>query len=605
MQIIASANTDTLQPASQLSGNPANPAAKISAKRGEIRPLTSLRFFAALAILLYHGGEQFTCLKGLHNTYIAEQAVTFFFVLSGFILTYNYAAITGFRSTVNFYLARFSRIWPAHAASLFLLVFLIPEVFKVKHGDWELFLRNLFLLQSWGIPSSHSYFSYNASAWSISTEMFFYCCFPFLLMVMNKKWYGPIAITASIVGLLICYSNCVNLPESDPLGLSYQGLLFISPLSSILSFAFGMTAAFLWRKNLSHLHLNRIVATLLEVTILASVCFINVHSSAFRCALAPWVGAGGAFWVQNAGSSILAFAFLVTIFACDKGWISKLFSNPILVLLGELSFGIYLLHGVLITFVQINFPQAQSVIACLTFLLVLLVSTHLLYEIVEKPVRKIMVSKGLVVLDYIHDKLKIAFPAKGHSFSSPSRSGANLSKNSTSDHKVTAPKLSMLSPRLILEGILFAVLIYFSLPTIQPLTSTEAAELTKEAVPRNIILSPYLVCRSTSARVSREAISMEILWESLKSGSVNFVVKAVAIDKSGNELGSTTYTQDGRRQFVKQGVCWIDQPKISLNANAAPVSVNIMVLRNKHVLLHSTDSKADSVSFTIPLSTAN
>lgn len=604
MQIIASANTDTLQPASQLSGNPGNPSAKISAKRGEIRPLTSLRFFAALAILLYHGGEQFTCLKGLHNTYIAEQAVTFFFVLSGFILTYNYAAITGFRSTVNFYLARFSRIWPAHAATLFLLVFLIPEVFKVKHGDWELFLRNLFLLQSWGIPSSHSYFSYNASAWSISTEMFFYFCFPFLLMVMNKKWYGPIAITASIVGLLICYSNYVNLPESDPLGLSYQGLLFISPLSSILSFAFGMTAAFLWRKNSPHLHLNSIVATFLEVTILASICFINVHSSAFRCALAPWIGAGGAFWVQNAGSSILAFALLVTIFACDKGWISKLFSNPILVLLGELSFGIYLLHGVLITFVQINFPQAQSDIACLTFLLVLLISTHLLYEIVEKPVRKIMVSKGLIVLDYIQDKLKLAFPAKGHSFSSQSRSDASLSKNSTLDHKVTAPKLIM-SPRLILEGILFAVLIYSSLPTIQQLTSAEAAELTKEAVPRNIILSPYLVCRSTSARVSHEAISMKILWESLKSGSVNFVVKAVAIDKSGNELGSTTYTQDGRRQFVKQGVCWIDQPKISLNANAAPASVNIMVLRNKHVLLHSTDSKADSVSFTIPLLTAN
>jgi len=575
-----------------------------SVARKEIKPLTSLRFFAALAILLYHGGERFTCLQGLHNKYIPEQAVTFFFVLSGFILTYNYVDLKDFKATVSFYFARFSRIWPAHVASLSLLLFLLPEVFKVKPGDAPLFLRNLFLLQSWGTPSRHAYFSYNATAWSISTEMFFYLCFPFLLWGMKKKWYLPLAVTTFVLALLIGFSNSVHLPEFAPMQLSYQGLLFISPLSSIFSFGIGMTTAVFWRNRVSSINLNRNFATLLELSIIAWVCIINQCSSTLRYASVPWAGDGGAFWLQNTGSAVLGCAMLIIIFALDSGWISKLLRAPLLVLLGELSFGIYLLHSVLITFLGVNFPQEQSVNACLVFIASLFVSTHLMFEIVEKPMRKLMMKYGLAFINFAESKIQLVTSSNTDSLhqtvpvllSAVTEDGAAAARGI-----IPLPAVVWRRILLVLESLAFGVFVYFSLPTIHHLTDAEASSMADGASVSNITLSPYLMCRSAKAHVSGDEVSLSLVWKALKPETVNFTVKIVALNSSGKPLGSTTYTQDGRQQWVKRGTCWIDRATIGVAAKEVPTTVAITVLRNKHVVLHSTPALPGDLSLSVPV----
>ena len=88
----------------------------------KIYTLTSLRFFAAAFIVVGHGGnlpgfEPFRFLGfNLNN------AVSFFFVLSGFILSFSYYNMDVKKEFRSFIIARFSRVYPAH---LFMYIFII------------------------------------------------------------------------------------------------------------------------------------------------------------------------------------------------------------------------------------------------------------------------------------------------------------------------------------------------------------------------------------------------------------------------------------------------------------------------------------------------
>ena len=83
---------------------------------GKLEPLTSLRFFAAAAIVLHHTQEVWVP-TGFWLPFLLDQAVAFFFVLSGFILTYVHPALPTRAERRRFWLARFARIWPAHATA--------------------------------------------------------------------------------------------------------------------------------------------------------------------------------------------------------------------------------------------------------------------------------------------------------------------------------------------------------------------------------------------------------------------------------------------------------------------------------------------------------
>ena len=553
----------------------------------EIKPLTTLRFLAAFAVVVSHASGSFTCWHGLDRCYLVGQAVTFFFVLSGFILTYNYFHLKDIKGAASFYLARLARIWPAHVCSLLLLILLIPEVFKIRSGDLPLFLGNLFLLQAW-IPSWQVFFSYNASAWSISTEMFFYICFPFLLWGMNKRWYFPLSVSAFALVLLVCLANAMHLPEFDSVHLSNQGLLYINPLSSIFDFCAGMTAALFWRETLSKIKITRLAATFLELGMLAGVCLLNINSAALAYVASSCLGTSGAYWIQNSGLSIAGFALLILIFAMNKGWISRLFSHPALVLLGELSFGIYMLHSVLITFLGVNFPQENSTGACLVFLVALCVSAHLMFELVEKPMRRIMIKIGQTVINLV--------------------CGA-VNKNSRQDQAIIKAAVPVQQksrffnrPTLLtIEAAAFALFIYFCLPTVQQISPSEASRLANQAAVKNILLPPYLQVKSASAVCTGSTVDLSLAWQALKQEPVNFSVRAIALDSSGASLGSITYTQDGRQTLIKAGTCWLEKREISIISGKTPSSVVVAVLRKKREILHASGLAASIFSFTVPV----
>jgi len=165
----------------------------LEAIRPRLPAVTSLRFFAAFHVALFHLNEM-GAITGPHwlKTFagIGYVGVSFFFVLSGFILVYTYA----WRNVVlgEFYQTRFARIYPAYLFSLVLtfpffcfgaLKMHVPFFYFAEQHFTLSAVLVLLLLQSW-VPQAA--LSWNAVAWSLSVEAFFYAIFPFALNRFGK-----------------------------------------------------------------------------------------------------------------------------------------------------------------------------------------------------------------------------------------------------------------------------------------------------------------------------------------------------------------------------------------------------------------------------------
>ena len=144
-------------------------------------PLTSLRFFAAFFIFLLHSSNH-ALLPSVSQFIDLSQAVTFFFVLSGFVLSnaYQHKKI----SFTSFFVSRLARIWPTTVLSILFVVLFIPYHLFLPLPDSAyssalVLFTHLVCVQSL-IPLPSFYFGFNAVAWSISVELVFYIIFYFV-----------------------------------------------------------------------------------------------------------------------------------------------------------------------------------------------------------------------------------------------------------------------------------------------------------------------------------------------------------------------------------------------------------------------------------------
>src|SRR5580693_9914155 len=166
----------------------------LDSARPRLPALTSLRFFAAFHVVIFHllatqvvrGPDWFQKLSS-----VGYVGVSFFFVLSGFILVYTYAGRN--LSLKDFWRARFARIYPAYAFSLlFTAPFFFFAVLKldIPFFAWpkvHLKLASglvITLLQAWVPPAA---LTWNSVAWSLSVEAFFYLLFPFLILIFIRR----------------------------------------------------------------------------------------------------------------------------------------------------------------------------------------------------------------------------------------------------------------------------------------------------------------------------------------------------------------------------------------------------------------------------------
>lgn len=179
----------------------------LSIERRPIDALTGLRFVAALIVAVSHF-PQVIPINSLHVALERQGSagVTIFFVLSGFVLTYNYADT--FRAStagaLRFLRARIARIWPMNVVSLFITTLLFiwwasPPLFT----PWVV---NLLMLQS--LVPTKGMIWWHAPAWSVSCELIFYCVFPFFVCWILGRVHSAIRLLQLVVILVTVQVLC-------------------------------------------------------------------------------------------------------------------------------------------------------------------------------------------------------------------------------------------------------------------------------------------------------------------------------------------------------------------------------------------------------------
>ena len=297
----------------------------------KMAPLTSLRFFAAAVIVLYHFQYPFNYQLPANLNYSIP--ITLFFVLSGFVLTTRYRDFTAPRAFVEYYVARVARIWPLHILLLVILAFYSPYLLYQP----VLALANFLLVQSW-VPDVNFSMSLNGVAWTISDEIFFYLLFPLVILTRGYLWLWML-FSATLTLALIIVGNTT---AGTAIGTAAETFLHTGPPVRFLEFLLGVSAALLfvrmprpkWGATLWT------VAEAIAVGLIAGSLYL---AGVVDPLLWQVLGPAGSAWFYFDGAAPL-FAVAIFIFGYSSGLISKALSTPVLVLLGEASFATYMIH---------------------------------------------------------------------------------------------------------------------------------------------------------------------------------------------------------------------------------------------------------------------
>lgn len=363
-------------------------ALPVDRKAQRLDPITSLRFFAAAMIVIGHAHAIFGS-WGIATAIPLEQGVSFFFVLSGFILTWNYPSLPGWAAIRRFWLARFARIWPLHAFTCFMWIALLYRIDVQTYSGGKEAAKlgvNLLLLHAW-LP--FSVLSFNFVSWSLSEEFFFYAMFPFLIAKWRKHWA---LLIGSSLAIVICFILTVQFFGFAASETKIMGLLYFNPLVRIFEFVVGIATAAIIRHISDRIHLTVAQWTVIETGTLTTIMAVLLGLYALPkdiTALSP----AAAYYFVHEGISVL-WAVLIGVFAISTGLIAKILSRRMFVLLGEASFALYLCHAMIVNYVQVNHLQISGMLGYLLLWAVCLSVSFALFYGIEQPARQWLLKVG-------------------------------------------------------------------------------------------------------------------------------------------------------------------------------------------------------------------
>ena len=367
---------------------PLAPAPKPGHVRKPALPaLSGVRTLLAISIMLFHfTPPHLEWLRPLlDNSFIF---VGCFFLISGFILTYNYGDRAETLVKGDFWLARFARLYPTYAFVLLLsLPMLVAEWHARPHAEfWQGLVLTPLLLQGWS-PSLATF--WNTVAWTLSADVLLYFAFPYLLLLwarrggwLDRPWrVVALVLVIWMVGLaphmLYFLLNPDHLPaQADRYtGTYWMRVLKYTPPVYLCTFLAGLALGKL-HPLLEMNERQRLWASAVALSSLAAFFY-------FAAPHIPYVIVHGAL--------LLPLFCLLVLGLSGPNAIASVFALRPLVVLGETTFALYLLHFNVFEMIHdYKLPERLHVVALDPWIsyVAVIAMAYATVRWVEKPARR-------------------------------------------------------------------------------------------------------------------------------------------------------------------------------------------------------------------------
>jgi peptidoglycan/LPS O-acetylase OafA/YrhL len=345
--------------------------------------LTGLRWFAAFGVFCFHYAYMVSAGSKLSAALsLGYEGVPFFFVLSGFVLTWTYRP--GDRP-LQFYWRRFARVWPLMTACSLIV---IATTFAWTHTlpSVAAVLSSVTLTQAW---TTTQFYAINVTAWTLSCEAFFYLLFPLLIRLLWRR--SPTVLIMVAIAMDLATLGTRLWIANHAYSEDVSRLVIASPLSLTPMFVVGMCTAVLIRRGYRP-PVGARVSLLLTVGVAALCWWWSLHPTSF-------FGATPAIGLFDA---VLVPFFALTIASVglrDTRSERSLLAARWLVVLGEISFAFYLIHLFLLDVFRhygwFTGPLGPgTVLLIAAALLITVAASWLLHFGIERPVERFL--RGLL-----------------------------------------------------------------------------------------------------------------------------------------------------------------------------------------------------------------
>ena len=339
-----SASTSSLQSASQPSRLPR---------------LTALRAFAAFYVFTDHLALFNILGHGQLPMRIGFSAVCFFFIISGFVLTWGASDM----AAASFYRRRIARIYPSY-----LFVLIVAMLMPVNVGNGPVNAKTgaitAGLVQSWAIHDPNTPFAVNGVSWSLSCEAFFYLAFPLLVRFfirLQPKWRWGLALGWwALCSIYVLHGGQRDFPVD-----------YTNPLVRSSEFIVGIVAALEVRRGW---RLRPWAAALIGAGALGGTAVVSKAIPSPNVPMAP--------------------LFFVIVVMCaqldlskDRGFLRARW----LVYAGEVSYCFYLVQLVVILNLRSSVGTGQG--AALALLAVTCASAVVIHHVIERPCQRLILGQ--------------------------------------------------------------------------------------------------------------------------------------------------------------------------------------------------------------------
>lgn len=303
--------------------------------RVRLDALTGLRWLAAFWVFGYHM-QNFGSLPAPFDlpVQLGSLGVTFFFVLSGFVLTWSMRPSL---KVSTFYTRRFARIWPSHIVALLLAIPVFYTLGTPDHGwvkpfDIGILLLSVVLLQGFS-RDPVILFSGNPAAWTLSVEMLFYALHPLFGRLLRRATRrGALIVALAAIGIAFAFRAATHVgsgwPEVVPI-----------PFERVPEFVLGMAIAWAfvqgWRP--------RVPVWAAWIVFAGVILWLTVGPTAG----VPVVSALALDFTNEFATVVCALLIVAIAGATLRGRRSWL-EHPVMVRLGNWSYVFYLVHATVI-----------------------------------------------------------------------------------------------------------------------------------------------------------------------------------------------------------------------------------------------------------------